>query len=258
MKTAHWIAWLAAGAAGGSLISPAGAAQPGLYEMRVYSAPEGKLDQLHARFRDHTLKLFAKHGITNVGYFVPEGDNPERKLVYFLAYPARAARDASWKAFRADPDWQAAHAASEKEGRLVAGAVETFLVTTDYSPVPQVEKHGGRVFELRTYTATAGSLSALDSRFRDHTLKLFARHGMTNLVYWHLAPGSPQSDRMLVYLLGHASREAAEKSFADFRVSPDWLEARTASEERAGGSLTEPQGGVVSEFLVPTDYSPWK
>jgi hypothetical protein len=114
------------------------------------------------------------------------------------------------------------------------------------------------VFELRTYTATAGSLSALDSRFRDQTLKLFARHGMTNLVYWHLAPGSPQSDRMLVYLLGHASRAAAEKSFADFRVSPDWLEDRTASEERAGGSLTEPQGGVVSEFLVPTDYSPWK
>jgi cysteinyl-tRNA synthetase len=56
---------------------------------------------------------------------------------------------------------------------------------------------------------------------------------------------------MLVYLLAHASREAAEKSFADFRVDPDWVKARTASEERAGGSLTEPQGGVVSEFLVP-------
>jgi hypothetical protein len=81
---------------------------------------------------------------------------------------------------------------------------------------------------------------------------------MTNLVYWHLAPGSPQSDRMLVYLLGHASREAAEKSFTDFRVDPDWIKARAASEARAGGSLTEPQGGVLSEFLVPTDYSPWK
>lgn len=236
----------------------AGAAQPVLYEMRVYYAPQGKLDQLHARFRNHTLELFAKHGMKNVGYFVPEGDNPERKLVYLLAYPDRAARDASWKAFQADPDWRAAHAASEKEGRLVARVVETFLVPTDFSPVPEVEKHGGRVFELRTYTATAGNLPALDSRFRDHTLGLFAKHGMTNLVYWHLAPGSPQSDRMLVYLLGHASREAAAKSFADFRLDPDWEKARTASEERAGGSLTEPSGGVVSEFLVPTDYSPWQ
>jgi hypothetical protein len=60
-----------------------------LYEMRVYWAAPGKLDALHARFRDHTTKLFAKHGMTNVGYFVPVGDNPERKLVYFLAYPDR-------------------------------------------------------------------------------------------------------------------------------------------------------------------------
>ena len=83
MITAHWIAGLAAGAAVAALISSARAAPPGLYQMRVYYAPEGKLDQLHTRFRDHTLKLFAKHGITNVGYFVPAGDNPERKLVYF-------------------------------------------------------------------------------------------------------------------------------------------------------------------------------
>ena len=111
---------------------------------------------------------------------------------------------------------------------------------------------------VATFTATAGNLPALDWRFRDHTLDLFAKHGMTNLVYWHLAPGSPQSDRMLVYLFGHASREAADKSFADFSLDPDWEKARTASEERAGGSLTEPSGGVVSEFLVPTDYSPWQ
>lgn len=258
MKAIRWLAWLAAGAAVGSLMSSAEAAQPGLYEMRVYYAPEGKLDQLHARFRDHTLTLFAKHGMKNVGYFVPEGDNPERKLVYFLAYPDRAARDTAWKAFQADPEWQAARAASEKEGSLVARVVETFLAPTDYSPVPQVEQHGGRVFELRTYTATAGNLAALDARFRDHTMGLFAKHGMTNLVYWHLAPGSPQADRMLIYLLSHANREAARKSFAAFLGDPDWTTARTDSERRADGSLTEPKGGVLSEFLVPTDYSPWK
>ncbi len=239
-----------------SLAAMVPAAEPGLYELRVYHAPEGKLDALHARFRDHTTRLFAKHGMTNVGYFVPDGDNPERKLVYVLAYPDRAARDASWQAFLADPDWKAAQAASERNGRLVERIVSQFLVPTDFSPALAIEARGDRVFELRTYTATAGNLPALDARFRDHTMQLFSKHGMTNLVYWHRAEGSPDADRMLVYLLAHASREAARASFAAFRQDPDWRQARQASEAQAGGSLTEAKDGVRSEFLVPTDYSP--
>ena len=87
--------------------------------MRVYAAHPGKLDALNARFRDHTCGLFKKHGMTNGGYFMPV-ENAERKLVYFLSYADRAARDASWKAFMADPDWKSAAAASEKDGPLVA------------------------------------------------------------------------------------------------------------------------------------------
>src|SRR5687767_9538045 len=89
-----------------------------LYEMRIYYAPEGKLEDLNARFRNHTLKLFEKHGITNVGYWVPI-DNKENKLVYVLSYPNREARDKSWKAFMADLDWQKAAKESEKNGSLV-------------------------------------------------------------------------------------------------------------------------------------------
>lgn len=230
-----------------------------LYEMRVYWAAPGKLDALHARFRDHTTKLFAKHGMTNVGYFVPVGDNPERKLVYFLAYPDRKARDASWAAFVDDPEWKAAHAASEKDGKLVEKATETFLTTTDYSPALDTKPgKDSRVFELRTYTSTAGNLPGLNARFRDHTVKLFGKYGMTNLIYWNLAAGSPQADRMLVYLLGHDSVDAAKASFDSFRQDPEWVTARKASEEKAGGSLTEAKDGVLSEFLVPTDYSTWK
>src|ERR1043165_1768837 len=70
------------------------------YELRIYHAAEGKLDALNARFRDHTMKLFEKHGITNVGYFTPL-DNPDRLLYYFLTYPSREARDKSWKEFAA-------------------------------------------------------------------------------------------------------------------------------------------------------------
>ena len=229
------------------------------YEMRVYYAAPGKLDALNARFRNHTARLFEKHGMTNVGYFVPVGENKENKLVYFLAYPSKEARDKAWKAFGADPDWQKARAESEKEGKLVAKVETKFLTPTDYSPPLKVgEANAARVFELRTYTATKGNLPALDARFRDHTMKLVEKHGMKNLVYWHLLPDQKGADVTLVYLLAHRSPEAAKASFDAFRQDPDWVKARTASEEKAGGSLTEKEKGVVSEFLKPTDYSPLK
>jgi hypothetical protein len=150
-----------------------------VYEMRTYFASEGKLDELHARFRDHTTRLFEKHGMTNLGYWVPI-ENPERRLIYVLSYPSREARENSWKAFAADPEWQKAHAASEVNGKLVSKVEELFLEAVDYSPAiaPNIGT-GERVFELRTYTTTPGNLGALHSRFRDHTVSLFAKHGMT-------------------------------------------------------------------------------
>ena len=230
-----------------------------VYEMRVYYAAPGKLDALHARFRDHTTKLFEKHGLKNVGYFVPAGENPERKLVYFISAPSRKARDESFKNFIADPAWKTAAAESEKNGRLVDKIESHFLTATDYSPALKVgDSKSGRVFELRAYTTTKGNLPALDARFRDHTVKLFEKHGMTNVVYWHLVPGQKGAEDKLVYLLAHKSQDAAKASFDAFRKDPDWVKARAASEEKAGGSLTEPKGGVLSEFLVPTDYSPLK
>src|SRR4051812_34553601 len=74
------------------------------FEMRTYYAAPGKLDDLQARFRDHTTRLFEKHGMVNVGYWVPL-TNTENKLIYLLAYPSREAREKSWKEFSADPDW---------------------------------------------------------------------------------------------------------------------------------------------------------
>ena len=229
-----------------------------LYEMRVYYAAPGKLDALHARFRDHTTKLFEKHGITNVGYFVPVGENKDNKLVYWISAPSKEARDKSFKEFVADPDWKTALAESEKDGKLVAKVETAFLTATDYSPVLKVEKgKDDRVFELRTYTATKGNLGHLNDRFKDHTIKLFEKHGMTNVVYWNVLKGEKGDDTQLVYLLSHKSPDAAKKSFATFGQDPDWTAARKASEEKAGGSLTE-KGGVKSEFLKPTDYSPLK
>src|SRR3954452_17342525 len=90
-----------------TLAPPAVAAEKDtrVYEMRVYYAAPDKLDALHARFRDHTVKLFEKHGLTNVGYFVPI-DNKDNKLIYWISAPSKAARDKSFKEFAADPDWR--------------------------------------------------------------------------------------------------------------------------------------------------------
>lgn len=230
------------------------------YEMRVYYAAPGKLDELHARFRDHTCKLFEKHGIVNVGYWVPT-ENLESKLIYLLSYPDREARDKSWKGFMADPDWKAAHKASEAKGTLVAKVESTFLQATDYSPAikPGVASPP-RAFELRTYTASAGNLDALNARFRDHTVKLFAKHGMENFGYWTMSDKKAKgAGNTLIYLLAHKSQEAAADSFKSFRTDPEWVAARAASEKKAGGSLTEGgMAGVKSVFLKPTDYSQTK
>ena len=104
------------------------------FELRTYTPSPGKLDALHARFRDHTCKLFEKHGMTNVGYWVTQG--PEPKLVYVLAFPSKEARDASFKAFGADPDWQKVYADSQKDGVKLAAKVESvFLSPADYSAI---------------------------------------------------------------------------------------------------------------------------
>src|SRR5687768_16064773 len=114
------LAFLAAAATTLTMLAADSSAGKEVFEMRVYYANEGKLDDLNARFRDHTVRLFEKHGIKNVGYFVPEGENPERKLIYFLSFPDREARDRSFKAFGSDPEWQKAAKESEKNGRLVS------------------------------------------------------------------------------------------------------------------------------------------
>ena len=107
-----------------------------LFEMRTYVANDGKFADLHRRFREHTNRLFVKHGMQLVGYWTPaDGPDKDNTLVYILAYPNREAREESWKAFMADPDWQAAYKASHANGPLVKKVVSQFLAPTDYSAI---------------------------------------------------------------------------------------------------------------------------
>lgn len=114
---------------------------------------------------------------------------------------------------------------------------------------PEARAQETRVFELRTYTAPPGQLPALHRRFREHTTRLFERHGMTNVGYW-TPRDSARAGNTIVYLLAHSSREAARASWAAFGRDPEWQRVRAESE--AGGRIVE---RVESVFLDPTDYS---
>ena len=224
------------------------------FEMRTYYAAPGKLDDLLARFRDHTVKLFEKHGITNIGYWVPI-ENTDNKLVYVIAFPSREEQKKCWREFVTDPDWKAAAKASEENGKLLTKVESVFLNATDFSPAIKPSVGEPRVFELRTYTTTPGNLGRLQARFRDHTVALFTKHGMTNLFYWTPMADQKTAENTLVYLLAHKDADAAKASFGAFRADPIWIAAKEASEKDGGGSLTVPDG-VKSEFLKVTDFSP--
>ena len=108
-----------------------------VYELRTYTTNDGKMDDLHARFRDHTSRIFVKHGMTVVAYWSPtEIDNKENVLIYMLAHDSRDAAKASWKAFVNDPEWKEVFAKSRADGPLLAKAPEAvFMSATDYSPL---------------------------------------------------------------------------------------------------------------------------
>jgi len=110
-------------------------ASAGVYELRVYHAAPGKLGDLLARFREHTTKLFERHGIKNVGYWTPL-EEPEKSntLIYILQHPSREAATANWKSFQDDPEWKSVRDKSEANGKLVEKIDSTFLVLTDFSP----------------------------------------------------------------------------------------------------------------------------
>lgn len=230
-----------------------------VYELRTYVTNPGKLDALLARFRDHTCRLFEKHGMENIGYWVPlaKEDGADTTLIYLLAHKSREAAKASFAAFGKDPEWQAARQASEAGGKILARAPESvFLEPTDYSPPVKPGATGG-VFELRTYTTVPGKLDALHARFRDHTMALFSKHGMRHVGYWTPTDTDKGAKIKLIYLLGHDSQEAGLASFTAFRADPAWIAAKGASEAANGGSLTVPQPeGVRSVYLRATDFSP--
>ena len=119
----------------GSTVS---AATSPVYELRTYTTPEGKLPNLLARFRDHTMRIFEKHGMTNVGYWVPQ-DSPgsDDTLIYIISHDSRDAAQKSWSDFGADPEWERVAEESQRNGRILTNVDRVFMDATDFSPMSQ-------------------------------------------------------------------------------------------------------------------------
>jgi hypothetical protein len=120
----------------GAVSEPVEAQSARVFELRTYTAPDGKLEELHKRFRDHTMRIFKNHNITNIAYFRPQ-DAPlsQNTLIYLIAHPSREAAKADWAAFQQDPEWQKVANESQKNGKIVAKVESVFLDPTDYSPM---------------------------------------------------------------------------------------------------------------------------
>jgi hypothetical protein len=119
-----------------TLLAACALAQTRVYELRTYHCNEGKLEALKARFRDHTIEIFKRHGIESIGYWVPQ--DPElakNTLVYLIVHPSREAAAKNWAAFSSDPEWKKVAADSEKDGKIVQKVDSLFLDPTDFSPL---------------------------------------------------------------------------------------------------------------------------
>ena len=132
---------------------------------------------------------------------------------------------------------------------FIVGATMTSVAATPSSGLPA---QSGKVFELRTYTAPEGKLPNLQARFRDHTIRIFNKHGMKSVGYW-VPQDAPTKDNTLIYIISHDSREQAKKNWADFQADPEWK--KVSAESQVDGRIVS---NVVSVFMDATDYSPIK
>ena len=184
----------------------ASAADSRVFEMRTYYAAPGK-----DRCAQYALSRSYREAVRETWdhqHRLLDADREPRRTPHLHPRLSKSRRARNFvESVHADPAWTAALVESEKNGKLVVKADHLFMQATDFSPAVQPSSgKGERVFEMRTYTTPPKLLGALDARFRDHTLKLFEKHGMTNLFYFHLLPDAPSSDQTLIYFLAASER----------------------------------------------------
>jgi hypothetical protein len=220
------------------------------FELRIYYAAPGKLDALIARFANNTTRIFEKHGMQNIGYWVPV-NNTSNSIYYILAFPNKQARADSWKNFGNDPEWKKVAGESEKNGKLVDSVKSVFMTATDVLPymVDKSPSGSDRFFELRTYYCYPGRFPNIVKRFHDHTVKLFEKHGIENIAYFS-SDAKDGKEPFLVYMIANKNEAEHKKEWDEFRTDPEWIKVKEDSEN--DGKIVEK---VESVFLKPLPFS---
>ena len=225
-----------------------------VFELRTYVTNEGKLDELHKRFADHTLKFFEKHGMKNLGYFTPTDEAASKNtLIYVIEHKSRDAAAASWKSFIADPEWKKVAKASQVDGKILAqrpGSI--YMTAAEYSMAFDMGPKGAdTLYEMRTYKTNEGKLPNLNTRFKDHTIAIFKKHGMESVAYWH-PMDDPDKKDTLIYIIRHKSADAAKASWDAFKADPDWK--KVAKESQVDGRILAKRPDAV--YMKATSWSP--
>ncbi|MFP6671452.1 MAG: NIPSNAP family protein [Pirellulaceae bacterium] len=225
-----------------------------IYELRIYKANEHRFQHLITRFREYTDRIFARHNMETLGYWVPSDGTTrqKRRIVYVLKHPSRYGAYANWTHFTNDREWQKVLDMPIFRGLLAEKPTSIFMTENEYSEkfVNAFDQLDG-VYELRTYTCNEGKLAALNARFRDHTTKLFVKHGIKNVSYW--TPFDlPERQNTLIYMIRHENREQAESNWKTFLNDPEWK--RISQKSQKNGELLEKPPERI--FLKPLDISP--
>lgn len=220
-----------------------------LYEIRTYHCNEGKRPDLIARFQNHTTRIFEKHGMENIGYWLSTEN--ENDLIYILAFPNKSARDLAWKDFIADDEWKDVAAASEANGKILTGIDSEFLTLNSEltDEIKTDSEMDSPVFELRTYYCFPDKFPNIVARFRDHTRALFEKHGMVNVAYFQTVKADG-SQPELKYIIAHKNADAAKASWNAFRDDLVWKEV--ARESQMSGKIVE---NVVSVYMTALPFS---
>ena len=227
-----------------------------VYELRIYTANKDRLQHMIKRFRTYTDKIFKRHKMEPIGYWLPsDGGANRRKFIYILKHPSRYAAYQNWINFSNDNEWKNTVLKKPEFQRLLAEKPEhIFMTANDYSDKVKdaIAKPGG-IFELRTYDCNPGKLTLLNNRFRNHTTEIFNKHGIKNIAYW--TPfDKPESTNQLIYLIHHESRDQADKNWQAFGSDPAWR--KVAKETQKDGKFLSKRPERL--YLKAVDFSPIK
>ena len=227
-----------------------------IFELRIYAANENRHGHLINRFRNHTDRLFKKYKMEPIGYWLPtDGTSRQRrKFVYILKHPSRYEAYKNWAAFSNDHEWETVLDQPEFRGLLSERPTSIFMTANNYSEKVRnpIGKAGG-IYELRTYTVNPGKLNKLNARFRNHTTRIFNRHGIGNVDYW-TPYNKPESGNTLIYLIHHASRKQADANWRAFGSDPAWK--KVARDSQRDGKLLSRKPERL--YLKALDFSPKK